>query len=142
MSQQVAAPARADPRNVLQATGIARFLAAAAMAGDGESMGLVTHLLDQLQCRRLGAGTHAAAVGQQQLLVARASRRPFGNADQGNTFDPELLQQLRDAGVVPGARGTYRYNEGYVLIQMDGNDEGLELPVELASHIFLVRDEA
>ena len=34
------------------------------------------------------------------------------------------------------------YNEGYVLIQMDGNDEGLELPVELASHIFLVRDEA
>lgn len=56
--------------------------------------------------------------------------------------DPELLQQLRDAGVVPGARGTYRYNEGYVLIRMDGNDEGLELPVELASHIFLVRDEA
>lgn len=52
--------------------------------------------------------------------------------------DPELLQQLREAGVVPGARGNYRYSEGYVLIQMDGNDEGLELPVELASHIFLV----
>ncbi len=52
--------------------------------------------------------------------------------------DPDLLQQLREAGVVPGARGNYRYSEGYVLIQMDGNDEGLELPVELASHIFLV----
>jgi len=28
-----------------------------------------------------------------------------------------------------------------VLVQMHGNDEGLELPVEVASHIFLV-DEA
>ena len=55
--------------------------------------------------------------------------------------DPELLQQLKGAGVVPGAFGDYRYNEGYVLVQMEGSDEGLELPVEVASHIFLV-DEA
>jgi DtxR family Mn-dependent transcriptional regulator len=52
--------------------------------------------------------------------------------------DPELLQQLKAAGVMPGASGDYRYSEGYVLVQMDGNDEGLELPVEVASHIFLV----
>ena len=52
--------------------------------------------------------------------------------------DPELLSQLRDAGVVPGARGTYRFSEGYVLVQMDDRQEGLELPVEVASHIFLV----
>ncbi|MDI9889734.1 metal-dependent transcriptional regulator [Microbacterium sp. NPDC016588] len=55
--------------------------------------------------------------------------------------DPELLQQLKAAGVLPGARGHYRFNEGYVLVEMDGVDEGLELPVEVASHIFLV-DEA
>jgi DtxR family Mn-dependent transcriptional regulator len=54
--------------------------------------------------------------------------------------DPELLQQLKAAGVVPGASGDYRYSEGYVLVQMDGSDEGLELPVEVASHIFLVDD--
>jgi DtxR family Mn-dependent transcriptional regulator len=54
--------------------------------------------------------------------------------------DPELLQQLKGAGVVPGARGDYRYSEGYVLVQMDGSDEGLELPVEVASLIFLVDD--
>ncbi|GAA1939484.1 metal-dependent transcriptional regulator [Microbacterium aoyamense] len=54
--------------------------------------------------------------------------------------DPELLQQLKSAGVMPGASGDYRYSEGYVLVQMDGNDEGLELPVEVASHIFLVDD--
>lgn len=52
--------------------------------------------------------------------------------------DPELLIQLRTAGVVPGAAGEYRFSEGYVLVQMDGVDEGLELPVEVASHIFLV----
>lgn len=54
--------------------------------------------------------------------------------------DPELLQQLKAAGVIPGARGDYRYSEGYVLVQMDDIDEGLELPVEVASHIFLVDD--
>ena len=56
--------------------------------------------------------------------------------------DPELLEQLREAGVVPGASGDYRFNEGYVLIQMEGREEGLELPVELASHIFLVGEPA
>ncbi len=56
--------------------------------------------------------------------------------------DPELLQQLKAAGVVPGGTGTYRYSEGYVLVEMDDNDEALELPVEVASHIFLVDDEA
>jgi DtxR family Mn-dependent transcriptional regulator len=54
--------------------------------------------------------------------------------------DPELLQQLKGAGVLPGASGDYRYSEGYVLVQMHGSDEGLELPVEVASHIFLVDD--
>jgi len=52
--------------------------------------------------------------------------------------DPELLIQLRDAGVMPGASGDFRFSEGYVLVQMDGQDEGLELPVEVAAHIFLV----
>lgn len=54
--------------------------------------------------------------------------------------DPELLQQLKSAGVLPGATGNYRYNEGYVLVEMEGNEESLELPIELASHIFLVDD--
>jgi len=54
--------------------------------------------------------------------------------------DPELLQQLKAAGVMPGASGDYRYSEGYVLVHMNGSDEGLELPVEVASHIFLVDD--
>jgi DtxR family Mn-dependent transcriptional regulator len=56
--------------------------------------------------------------------------------------DPELLQQLKGAGVMPGRRGAFRYSEGYVLVEMDGSDEALELPVEVAAHIFLVDDRA
>ncbi|WES64803.1 metal-dependent transcriptional regulator [Microbacter sp. GSS18] len=56
--------------------------------------------------------------------------------------DPELLQQLASAGVVPGAHGDYRYSEGYVLVQMDGREDALELPVEVAGHIFLVEGVA
>ena len=52
--------------------------------------------------------------------------------------DPELLTQLRDAGVMPGASGAFRFSEGYVLVEMDGSSEALELPVEVASHIFIV----
>lgn len=52
--------------------------------------------------------------------------------------DPELLRQLREAGVVPGATGDFRYSEGYVLVQIDGVEDGLELPPEVASHIFLL----
>lgn len=54
--------------------------------------------------------------------------------------DPELLQQLKGAGVVPGGTGGFRYSEGYVLVEMDGTEEALELPVEVAAHIFLVDD--
>ena len=43
--------------------------------------------------------------------------------------------------MLPGAHGDYRFNEGYVLVHMDGVDEGLELPVEVASHIFLVAED-
>lgn len=57
-------------------------------------------------------------------------------------IDPELLQQLLEAGVVPGARGEFRFNEGYVLIEIEGFEDGLELPVELASHIFVLDDAA
>ena len=54
--------------------------------------------------------------------------------------DPEVLQQLRDAGVVPGAHGSFEFNEGYVLVQIDEVDGALELPIEMAAHVFLVAE--
>lgn len=51
-------------------------------------------------------------------------------------FEPELLEQLRAAGVVPGATATVAAAGGYVLVQVDGHGDGLELPPEVAIHVY------
>lgn len=56
-------------------------------------------------------------------------------------FDPELLAQLKQSGVMPGAVGTFSLAGSYVLVQVEGFGEGLELPVEVASHIFVALAE-
>jgi DtxR family transcriptional regulator, Mn-dependent transcriptional regulator len=52
-------------------------------------------------------------------------------------FDPELLGQLKQAGVVPGAAATFSNSGPYVLVQADGVDGALELPTEVAGHVFV-----
>ena len=51
-------------------------------------------------------------------------------------FEPELLQQLQNAGVMPGATATISAAGSYVVVQVDGFGDGLELPDEVAVHIF------
>jgi len=52
-------------------------------------------------------------------------------------FEPELLAQLRAAGVVPGARASLSAAGSYVLVQVDGHGDGLELPTEVAAHVYV-----
>ncbi len=52
-------------------------------------------------------------------------------------FEPELLAQLREAGVVPGAVATIAAAGSYVSIEVDGYGDGLELPNEVAHHIYV-----
>jgi DtxR family Mn-dependent transcriptional regulator len=56
-------------------------------------------------------------------------------------FDPELLGQLKQAGVLPGNIGAFSSAGSYVLVQVDGFGDGLELPYEVASHIFVTTPE-
>jgi len=51
--------------------------------------------------------------------------------------DPELLRQLRAAGIVPGAAATISANDHYVRLATDGDAEAIELPHEVAVHIFV-----
>jgi len=51
-------------------------------------------------------------------------------------FEPELLAQLRAAGIVPGNAVTLSDAGAYVTAQVDGHD-AVELPREVASHIFI-----
>jgi DtxR family Mn-dependent transcriptional regulator len=52
-------------------------------------------------------------------------------------FEPELLQQLQAAGVMPGAVANLSAAGSYVFISVDGFGDGLELPNEVAVHIFV-----
>jgi DtxR family Mn-dependent transcriptional regulator len=52
-------------------------------------------------------------------------------------FEPELLQQLLAAGVIPGAEATISASGSYVLVRVDGYGEGLELPSEVAVHVYV-----
>jgi len=54
-------------------------------------------------------------------------------------FEPELLQQLQGAGVLPGATATISAAGSYIFVQVDGFGEGLELPNEVAVHIFVAQ---
>ncbi|MFT4030290.1 MAG: metal-dependent transcriptional regulator [Protaetiibacter sp.] len=78
-----------------------------------------------------------------ESVVARAARsegptsgviRRLGEPVQ---FEPELLAQLREAGVVPGATVNIAPAGSYVIVQVDGLGDGLELPDEVASHIYV-----
>jgi DtxR family Mn-dependent transcriptional regulator len=73
--------------------------------------------------------------------VVAASREPvtavIRRLGEPVQFDPELLLQLKRAGVLPGRSGTFSASGTYVSVRVEGFAEGLELPHELASHIFV-----
>jgi DtxR family Mn-dependent transcriptional regulator len=52
-------------------------------------------------------------------------------------FEPELLAQLQAAGVVPGATAQVSAAGSYVLVQVEGHGDGLELPSEVAQHVYI-----
>jgi DtxR family Mn-dependent transcriptional regulator len=70
-----------------------------------------------------------APVGSEVSVTIRRLAEPV-------QFEPELLQQLQNAGVMPGAKATISMVGSYVLVQVEGFADGLELPVEVAVHIY------
>ncbi|MEG8035006.1 ferrous iron transport protein A [Sphingomonas sp. LR61] len=55
-------------------------------------------------------------------------------------FEPELLHQLRTAGVMPGRLASVQRAGAYVAVRVEGEDSGIELPVEVAQHVYIERD--
>jgi DtxR family Mn-dependent transcriptional regulator len=51
--------------------------------------------------------------------------------------EPELLRQLQAAGILPGASATISANDHYVRLATDGPATAIELPHEVAVHIFV-----
>jgi DtxR family Mn-dependent transcriptional regulator len=52
-------------------------------------------------------------------------------------YEADLLQQMRDAGAMPGAKASFSAAGSYVLVQVEGFEEGLELPNEVAIHVYV-----
>jgi DtxR family Mn-dependent transcriptional regulator len=52
-------------------------------------------------------------------------------------FDPALLLRLKDAGVMPGRTGTFSAAGSFVFARVDGFGDGIELPHDIAVHIFV-----
>lgn len=52
-------------------------------------------------------------------------------------FEPELLSQLQSAGVMPGATVTVSAAGSYTFVAVEGFGDGLELPNEVAIHIYV-----
>jgi len=53
--------------------------------------------------------------------------------------DSYLLAQLRQTGVVPGARVAARVSGDYITVGAPGADDVLDLPPDTAAHIFVTR---
>jgi DtxR family Mn-dependent transcriptional regulator len=51
--------------------------------------------------------------------------------------EPELLTQLDEAGLRPGAALTAEVVAGYISVRVPGIEGALELPPEVASHVFV-----
>jgi len=51
--------------------------------------------------------------------------------------EPDLLAQLRDAGVLPDAEVTVRSDAGQVTVAREGTGVVLDLPDEIARHVFV-----
>ncbi|MBB1195208.1 MULTISPECIES: metal-dependent transcriptional regulator [Curtobacterium] len=54
-------------------------------------------------------------------------------------FEPELLHQLRTAGVMPGRVASVQRAGAYVAVRVEGEDSGIELPIEVAQHVYIER---
>jgi DtxR family Mn-dependent transcriptional regulator len=66
--------------------------------------------------------------------VSRVVIRRLGEPAQ---FDPELLAQLKQTGVMPGADASVSALAHGVRIEVDGFEDALELPTEVALHVFV-----
>ncbi|MBP6684921.1 MAG: metal-dependent transcriptional regulator [Leucobacter sp.] len=51
--------------------------------------------------------------------------------------EPELLAQLSTAGVVPGNTASLTRTGDLVRVAVEGNSEAIDIPVEVAAHIFV-----
>lgn len=71
----------------------------------------------------------AQAAGPVQAVIRR-----LGEPAQ---IEPEVLLQFKQAGIIPGAEVTLSPAGDHTLVAAAGYGDGLELPAEIANHVFV-----
>ncbi|MFD1201527.1 metal-dependent transcriptional regulator [Leucobacter albus] len=91
----------------------------------------------------LGARPAPAANGNELGMIdwlarpnnpARATIRRLAEPAQ---YAPEMLAQLAAAGVVPGNIASFTRTGDVVRVEVEGNSDAIDIPVEVAAHIFV-----
>lgn len=94
----------------------------------------LSDLGDQEVARFSDGVVSIVALTQAAVEPVSAVIRRLGEPVQ---YESELLEQLRAAGVMPGKKATFSTVGSYVLVEADGRTEGIELPNEVAQHIYV-----
>jgi len=81
-----------------------------------------------------GVASLTAALGEG---IGSGTIRRLGEPAQ---FDIELLHEMADAGIRPGAAASFAFDGGGIRVVVEGVEQPIVLPVETASHVFIARE--
>ncbi|MBJ2122252.1 metal-dependent transcriptional regulator [Arthrobacter sp. MSA 4-2] len=89
-----------------------------------------------------GVASESTTDGMTTLLAAMNDYRPGSSVTllrlaEPIQVDPELLSQLAEGGLRPGASLNLESVGGYVSVRVPGVEGALELPPEVAAHVFV-----
>lgn len=96
--------------------------------------------LDELGVRTLGYPSNAVNAFElvsDQIDDTQAVRGTVRRLTEGVQVDPETLRELAAAGVKPGAAATFTLVDNRVLVDVEGVEGSIDLPIETASHVFV-----
>lgn len=94
--------------------------------------------LEELGSTRAGSfqtgvtGLAELLIDREQTINARIRRLA-----EPLQVDPELLEQLAAAGVMPGNHASFARHGDTVHVEAKGSNEAIDLPFEVAAHIFV-----
>ncbi|WP_053385554.1 metal-dependent transcriptional regulator [Leucobacter celer] len=94
--------------------------------------------LDELGALRAGS-FQTGVVGIAELLIdpEEPVTAHIKRLAEPLQVDPELLEQLAGAGVLPGSTATFTRRGDVVHVEVAGSSEALDLPSDVAAHIFV-----
>jgi len=94
--------------------------------------------LDELGLTRAGS-FHSGVESLSELLVDSESEATgrIKRLAEPLQVDPALLRQFSAAGIAPGATASFIRRGAIVHIEVEGSGEALDVPIEIAAHIFV-----